>query len=123
MQISPRKLDEKLESYMSDILLASFTHCRTEDSVNYFLQDILTDTERIVVSKRLAIALLLLQNYGYYQICSVLKVSPPTVSKVKQWLKLRGDGFRTVLEAVKDDERMGEFWERVEAIVGDETSV
>lgn len=109
-QISKRKLNEDIQSKMFEMFLSSFAKCENDEELMAYLSDILTETEAVVMAKRLAIALMLSKGYGYVQICDLLKVSPPTVSKVKTWLDLRGDGFRAVLKKVLEDKETEDFW-------------
>ena len=110
-QISQRKMDENIQAMMFQMFLGSFSKCKDQGEVANYLGDILTETEAIVLAKRLAIALMLTKGYNYNQICDLLKVTPPTISKVKTWLSMKGDGFRTVLSAVIEDPDTQEFWE------------
>lgn len=119
-QVSKRKINEDIQSKMFEMFLASFAKCETDEELMSYLSDILTETEAIVMAKRLAIALMLTKGYGYTQICELLKVSPPTISKVKTWLDLRGDGFRVVLEKVLKDKETEQFWEGLAQVYKEE---
>lgn len=116
MQISQRKIDQEIETLMFGLLLDTFALFNSTKKVDRFLGDILTDTERVVIAKRLAIALMIMKNYGYNQICSTLKVSPPTVAKVKTWLQYKGNGFRQVLKEMGEHEDLEGFWKRLELL-------
>lgn len=110
-QISQRKMDDTIQAMMFEMFLGSFSKCTDQSEVASYLGDILTETEAVVLAKRLAIALMLTKGYNYNQICDFLKVTPPTISKVKTWLSMKGDGFRGVLAKVIEDPETEKFWE------------
>jgi uncharacterized protein YerC len=53
---------------------------------NMFLSELLGAEERIMIAKRLAIIVLLLEEYSLYEIGNLLKVSPATASALKKRL-------------------------------------
>lgn len=120
MRVSQRELDTELEKKMFGVWLEALAVCRDEVSADELMRDLLTDTERIVIAKRMAIALLLSHGYGYTEVANILKVSPPTISKVKRWLDERGAGFRKVLSLMEEDEQLIGFWDRVERLTSDD---
>jgi TrpR-related protein YerC/YecD len=65
-----------------------------------FLRDLMSSQEAEMFAKRLKIADLLLENLTYAEISRNLKVSPVTISRVHEWLKLSGDGYRVILEKI-----------------------
>ena len=96
----------------------SLSALRNTKDVELFLFDLLTPTERIVLAKRLAIAVLLTKGYGYENIMNILKVSSPTVSRVKAWLNL-GDGYKLVIKKILRKETWKEFLEGIEKTLYD----
>lgn len=62
-----------------------------------FLKDIFTKQEIEMISKRLKIARLLLEGKTYKEVKNDLKVSYGTISRVNVWLKVSGEGYRTVV--------------------------
>ncbi|KKS65740.1 MAG: TrpR like protein, YerC/YecD [Parcubacteria group bacterium GW2011_GWA1_42_7] len=62
------------------------------------LRDLLTEQEVEMISKRLQIADLLMDGTKYSEIKIILKVSDPTISRVNEWLRTTGDGFRSAKE-------------------------
>lgn len=66
-----------------------------------FLSEILGIEERIMIAKRLAIIVLLLEEYSLYEIGNLLKVSPMTARSLKQKLD-RGELDSVVKEISKN---------------------
>ena len=81
-----------------------------------FLNDLLTPTERVVLAKRLAIAVLLIKGWGYLAIQNFLKVSSDTVGKVSQIVK-NNRGYRRIVERMLRTEAGRQFWQDVIKLV------
>lgn len=62
------------------------------------IKDLLTESEVIILARRLQIATLLLQGYTYEQIHKLMRVGNSTIAKIHAWMDLYGDGFRTVIK-------------------------
>jgi uncharacterized protein YerC len=108
-QVSRRVVDTTVLEKMNRLLHDCFIRCRDHETTTQFVTDLLTDTERIMIAKRLAIALMLLKDRTIAEIGERLKVSKQTIWMVQGLLRTRGEGFRSILEAVlrheKDQEK------------------
>lgn len=95
----------------------AFVNCKNIKETAYFLQDLLTRKEIHFLSKRLAIAKLLLNGKTYEEIEAELSVSHSTVAKIASWLSERGDGFREIISKLPKQQEIGwkEFsdWDRI----------
>jgi uncharacterized protein YerC len=74
------------------------------------IRDLLSEPESLMLARRLQIAELLDKGYTYANIKKVMKVSQTTIAKVQTWLRLYGDGYRTVLKRTKDSSGAREPW-------------
>ncbi len=70
-----------------------------------------------MLSKRLAIALMMQKDYNYDQIHSILHVSTSTITRVANWLDRGGFGVKQVLEKLIHEERMNAFWDKVNTML------
>lgn len=111
-QISRRKLRKDVEDRVAETLLEALSQVRDKKEASLFISDLLTPTERIMVSKRLAIAVLLLKGLSYESVKEILKVSSDTVGRVSLILKLN-NGYRTVVDKLARTEGGREFWRDV----------
>lgn len=114
--VSRRIISPKITKNIYDLLLHSFSKAKGKNELLPFISDLLTPTEQIMISKRLAIAFLLLRDDSdQRQIAKTLKVSTSTVSRVNLVLKTRGAGFRNILNKILKDENLkivlGEIYE------------
>ena len=108
-QVSRFPLPKILEEQMFVLFHRALADLRTEKDVSKFLEDLLTPSERIMLGKRLAIAVLLDKGYDQRTIHTIMKVSVSTVSSVNYWLKHQGSGYRIVLSKLKNQEEWREL--------------
>ncbi|OGG19383.1 hypothetical protein A2721_02545 [Candidatus Gottesmanbacteria bacterium RIFCSPHIGHO2_01_FULL_47_48] len=99
---------------MNQVLWNGLTKLDSKDFVAEFLNDILTSTERVMMTKRLAMAVLLLRGWDQEAISSYLKVSTSTVRGVKKVLKHGGDGYRKIVARIERDKE----WEKIKLDLG-----
>lgn len=111
-QVSKRLVAKDIEKRMQEILWESFSSLRRSKDAELFLSDLLTPTEKTVLAKRLAIAVLLSKGYDNEAIMGILKVSSATVAKIK--LALGGKGYQTVLGKLLCKEAWKEFLEGID---------
>ena len=69
-----------------------------EAAVSVFINDILTESERITIGRRLLIANLILTGQTYAEIHNQLGVSPNTFSRIRQWLTGRFSDYDQTLQ-------------------------
>lgn len=117
-QVSGRKISSKVEKRIFDLFFHTIAQLTNESDVSAFLDDFLTPTERIMLAKRLSIALMLVKGYDYRTIQSTLKVSLPTVSSVSVWVKYRGRGYQKILERILRQEKFSDILEKVDETIG-----
>jgi DNA-binding CsgD family transcriptional regulator len=72
------ELYEKLFLELQKVIIES-----NKKSVNIFLLSVLTETERIMLTKRFATVVFLSQGLSNYEIWKLLKLSPSTVARTK----------------------------------------
>ena len=82
-----------------------------------FLENLLTSTERVMIAKRLAVALLLLRGYEYRVICSLLKMSHVTVNHVKREIEKGGGGYQLASRLVGRDPGVEEILKKISRLL------
>ena len=95
-QVSKFKLDRKIQDTLLKNLLTVISKLNKEDQAKLFLDDLLTRTEKIVLAKRLAIALMLQSGKSYSEIKEILKVSSSTIGVINNRLNT-GSGYKLVI--------------------------
>lgn len=106
-QVSRRFINQRVKAKLNTLFTDCIARCRDQETTIDFLDDLLTKTEKIMLAKRMAIALMLLKGKDYQEIEVILKVSKATIWRIKIWLATKGNGFRKLLEDVikKDKEK------------------
>jgi TrpR-related protein YerC/YecD len=84
-------------------LCLAISRTKNVNTASKFLRDMLSYQESEMIAKRLKIAELILEGETYSAIRSVLKVSPGTIARVQEWLKISGDGYRWAIQQTKKD--------------------
>ena len=75
----------------------ALTQIKKPEEAAAFLTDLLSESEIEMVSKRLKIAEKLIEGKRYEEIIDDLKVGYGTVARVSEWLRISGEGYRTIL--------------------------
>lgn len=118
-QISKHLLPKDIEEEMFDVFWQSVASVKNKKEAEKFFSELLTKTERVMLAKRLAIAVLLIRRYKYDQIKSLLKVSSCTISRVRGWLESEGEGYRFVINRMFKRRAWKEFLEGIEKTLYD----
>lgn len=95
-------------------LIACF---QRESEVERFFNEFLTETEKLMFAKRLAIALMLEKGYSFYDIRNTLKVSTSTIFRISNWLEKSGGGYRVAIKKFTRKEKLDEFWKEIGSFV------
>jgi TrpR-related protein YerC/YecD len=96
----PKLSKEKTQELLTDFCEAiAMTKSSTEAAE--LLTDLLGKQELEMISKRLRIAELLMENNNYTKIQDELKTSPSTIARVQVWLQNAGEGYRKIIERTK----------------------
>ena len=113
-QVSKRFLEKRVEERILDLFWTSLSSISTKQDIAIFLDDLLSPTEKLMLSKRLAIAFMLIKGYDYPSINDRLKVSNPTIWNVKTNLAHRGKGYNLAIEKIMTKEKWSKFWEDID---------
>ncbi len=109
MQSSSKKLNKTIEKQIFKMLNQVLADARKDDEVKVLLQDLLTDSERLAMSKRLAIALYLDKGRSYENIKKNLRVSSATIAGVAE--QMGNPGMQMAINKIKA-EQWAEEWSK-----------
>lgn len=112
-QVSRRFVPKKTEERILNLFVSAVVLVQTPKSAVSLIDDLLTPTEKVMLSKRFSIAFMLLEGYDYDQIQTALKVSSATVGRVALWLKTKGAGIREIRDKIKRNESLKTIWEDI----------
>jgi uncharacterized protein YerC len=104
--VSRNKLDKKVEDNLTKTLELVLTRLTKEEEVKGFLLSLLSPTERLMLAKRLAVAILLKEGLTDSRISITLNVTRDTVSRMRLFLEARGEGYDFALKKLQDEKLM-----------------
>jgi len=116
-QVSRYPIHKDVEKRMFEVLQETIAHLKNSEEIEDFLHDFLSPVEKIMLAKRLSIAVLLHKGYRYGSIAQILRVTPPTIATVSLLLKYSGKGYKKVVEKIANEEKMNAFWEKIEDVL------
>ncbi len=108
------KLSKPMQEELFFDLIVAFSLVKSAEDSALFIQDLLTEFEVKILSKRLRIAKLLLGGMKYDDIMDELHTSRTTIAKVGAWLAERGEGFKKVIRKLPEPEKIKEWWEKAD---------
>ncbi len=87
-----------------------------KDNVNLFLSELLGKEEKIMLAKRFAVIVMLIEKNSTYRIAQLLHMSPSTVERLK--LKLNFGEYEYIEKLLKQNKKEYEdFWKTLEVIL------
>lgn len=104
-QISRYKIDKKVYDDIFDNFLQVVSGIDSKEKATLFMDNFLTKTEKIMLSKRLAIGVLVSQGINYRDISSILKVSTGTVGVFASHYKYN-DKYKKIIDGVVKNKKM-----------------
>ena len=116
-QVSKYPVHKSVEKRMFEIFRTTISHLRNSDDIEEFLHDFLSPVEKIMLAKRLTIAVLLAKGYSYPTIRQILRVTPTTIATISLSLKYSGKGYKKMVKKILSDEKKDNFWQKIEDIL------
>jgi len=84
-----------------ELLVSAFLVLVNEKECSVFLDDLCTKNELEILSQRLRVASMLVENETYNRIAEITGASTATISRVKRFLNGSG-GYKMVLERLRE---------------------
>lgn len=95
-------MTEKWKDKLTDQLCRAFMSLDTLEEAYSFLEDVATIGEIRALAQRLEVARLLSEAYTYPQIAQQTGASTATISRVKKFLEYGADGYKIILERLRE---------------------
>lgn len=92
--VSKKKVDPGVESVLADQLLSFIAAAQNKREAATLAGELLTESERTMLAKRLAIVVMLERGYSFQEIEKVLKVTPQTITRL--WAQRKAGKFAKV---------------------------
>ena len=101
MKLQPRKIDKNDKIKYLDVLYTAVSSLSSKEEIKNFLKDLLTESERIMLGRRILIAQKLLEGQSYQQIMDEMKVGPDTIMRVHRWLEDDRGGYEKAIKELE----------------------
>lgn len=101
MKVRAKELEQDARIKVLDALYTAVSGVKGREAIKLFLRDLLTESERIMLGRRILIAQQLLQGERPTTIASNLKVGYDTIYRVERWLSDQLPGYE---QAIKEME-------------------
>ena len=97
-KVDLRKLDSKSKMKYLDLLWTSIAQLENRSEVKQFFKDLLSESESIMLARRIEIAKCLLKGESYNSIAERLKVGKDTIGRVQRWLTFGFGGYEKAVD-------------------------
>lgn len=98
-------MNDKLKDKAMDDLFEAVLSLETKEDCYAFFDDLCTVIELKTLSQRLQVAKMLSEHHVYNDIVGKTGASTATISRVNRALNYGSDGYKTVLERMKENNR------------------
>lgn len=114
-QISRRPISKDIETKIYESFYKAIGLLRDQEA-KLFINDLLTRTEKVMLPKRLAVAILLSKGWSYDSVRETLKVTQTTISNIERILD-HSNGLRLAIEKLGKSESWRNWWQDVESLL------
>ena len=97
MKVRAREIPKEQRIATLDALYTAASSVHGRADMKLFLRDLLTESERVMLGRRILIARHLLLQKTYREIIDELHVSHMTISKVEHWLEDQFPGYEKAI--------------------------
>lgn len=111
MQLSQSKINKTIENQLEKIFLGLLSETDNPEKIKVILGELLTETERLALIKRLGIAIYLDKSRSYEDIKTNIKVSSATIASVAE--RFGNAGWQEIIKMVKAEEWASEWSEKI----------
>ena len=101
--ISRKKIKKEIADELSDQFLTFLSLTRTKQDARILARELLSQTERVMLAKRLAVVILLLRGYTFEQIEESLGVTRQTV--VRLWRETKNGRYEKIMRYARKHTR------------------
>ena len=117
-QVSKYPISKEVYRRCWEIFVKTLISISNSKDADEIITDLLTPTERIMLTKRLAIAYLLTEGYRYREIEKILRVSFQTVAMVNNNLQYGSNGYKKAVGRIRRDEKIKEILNKtIQAVI------
>lgn len=107
--ISRHKHSKQSEEKLTASLYQTLSSINDKNEMLWFLDSLLTETEKVMLAKRLGAAILVEERFKDADISKKLHLTRITVAKMRYFLEARGKKFKSLLNRLKGQKKLEGF--------------
>lgn len=116
-RVSRRQVNATVHGELEENFAFLISSLYKSTEIKQFFQDFLTDEEKMMLTKRLMLHLMLEQGYGQSQIKTVLNMSRETIRVHKRIWEKGSTTYKLMIKKIAKREKIKQFWKTVEKIL------
>ena len=97
-KIKLSKIEGKIRMEYLDLLWTSIAALETRQEVKNFFKDLLSESEAIMLARRIKVAQYLLEGKSYDEIMKIMTIGDGTIAKVHRWLVSGFGGYEVAVK-------------------------
>jgi TrpR-related protein YerC/YecD len=102
-RVSPKYLKSSERKEILNQLWLMIASLETREEVENFFRDLLSETEAVMLGRRIQIAKLLLKGLSYENIAERLRASDGTIASVHRWVQSGFGGYKAALPRLEKE--------------------
>ena len=110
-------MDAEVQQALYQQFWKTIPRLRTAHAVSEFFSHLLTDTEEVMLAKRIAVAVLILKGKRPKDIVPAVHVSYSMVRSVSSWLKNANPNTKMLLEKAIHDHKWDDLMDTIDSIL------
>ena len=103
MKVRAKELSEKERIEVLDALYTAAGSVKGRDAMKLFLRDLLTESERIMLGRRILIARSILAQESYDDMAQRMRVGNDTIRRIGRWLEDQMPGYEQALAGLEKE--------------------
>jgi Trp operon repressor len=101
--VSRKKIKKEIATELADQFLTFLSITQSKTEARILANELLSQTERVMLAKRLAIIVLLVRGYSFVQIGEALGVTPQTITRV--WKGMKDGKYQKIARYAREHTR------------------
>ncbi|MBI2096976.1 MAG: hypothetical protein HYT40_02365 [Candidatus Sungbacteria bacterium] len=110
--VSKYKLSGSQVNQLSQRIVEATFSIKNKKNLQLFFDDLLSTTEKIMLGKRLLIALMIESGHSYFDIRKTAGVTDATIASISERLKSSGRGLRLAIKRLQRQENIEALLQR-----------
>ena len=98
MSKSPKNISDREKALLDSALHAAIDKFNSRGGVEAFVSEVMTESEKQNIGRRLLIAQLVLRGHTYYEVNELISISPNTFSNSRKWLQDVFPDYKSTLQ-------------------------